>query len=200
VAIAPPRDQRTRILDAALGLMAERGARGMSMRRLAAACDLNVATLYHYFPSKQDLFREAIAHGRYDALLANPFPDGLAGPPEARLAALLDHLFAEMVDTGDLWRVLLSECLHGDDDVLAPLLEMSAAFEHALGAWLADIVPDAAIDRQAVRLLRHAVYGVLIEHLPQADVPARRDALAERARDIASVFLRLAHDPAGARS
>ena len=44
-------DQRGRILDAALRLMAEQGSVGASMRQLAAACDLNVATIYHYFPS-----------------------------------------------------------------------------------------------------------------------------------------------------
>ena len=40
-------------------LVSERGAAGTSMRRLAAACGLNVATIYHYFPSKADLLRAA---------------------------------------------------------------------------------------------------------------------------------------------
>ena len=47
-------DPRTRILDAALALMSEQGSAGASMRQLAAACGLNVATIYHYFPSKAD--------------------------------------------------------------------------------------------------------------------------------------------------
>ena len=55
MAVAAAGEQRGRILDAALALMSESGSAGASMRQLAAACGLNVATLYHYFPSKADL-------------------------------------------------------------------------------------------------------------------------------------------------
>ena len=46
---------RRRILQIALTLMAQRGVDGTSMRDLASAAGLNVASLYHYFPSKRDL-------------------------------------------------------------------------------------------------------------------------------------------------
>ena len=52
-------NQRERILDAALLLMSDRGAGSTSMRQLAKACDLNVASIYHYFPSKADLLQDA---------------------------------------------------------------------------------------------------------------------------------------------
>ena len=71
--------QRDRILDATLALMARGGAHGTSMRAVAAACGLNVATLYHYFPSKRDLLQAAIAHRRATDLSPSPFPEGLAG-------------------------------------------------------------------------------------------------------------------------
>ena len=44
---------RRRILKIALTLMSQRGVDGTSMRDLAGAAGLNVASLYHYFPSKQ---------------------------------------------------------------------------------------------------------------------------------------------------
>src|SRR4051812_13283868 len=119
-------DQRSRILDATLGLMADHGASGTSMRAVAAACDCNVATLYHYFPSKHDLLNAAIAHRRAGDLPGTPFPEGLAGTVEERLAALLDHLFVGMTADEHLWRALLAEAIHGDDDVLGPLLETAA--------------------------------------------------------------------------
>jgi hypothetical protein len=37
-----------------------------------------------------------------------------------------------------------------------------------------------------VRTLRHALYGVMVEYLPQPE--GRRDALRERARALAAVF------------
>jgi AcrR family transcriptional regulator len=184
-------DQRSRILDAALGLMAREGAGGTSMRAVAAASGLNVATLYHYFPSKRDLLQAAIAHRLSGELFRMPFPEGLPGRIEDRLGALIDYLFANVLDDADLWRALLSEAIHGDDDVLDPLLETSALFEDALGTWIRELLPDAVAlhDPSVVRALRHALYGVMVEHLPQEN--DQRRALAERARELASVFARL---------
>ena len=136
--------QRERILDETLALMSTRGARGTSMRAVAAATGLNVATLYHYFPSKRDLLQAAIAHRRVADLPPSPFPEGLAGSVEARLGALLDHLFVGMTDDEDLWRTLLAEAIHGDDDVLQPLVETADAFEHALGRVATRPVPRRA--------------------------------------------------------
>src|SRR6185437_12885349 len=78
----PMADQRDRILDATLSLMARAGAHGTSMRAVASACGLNVATLYHYFPSKRDLLPDAI-HGDDDVFqplleTANAFEHALA--------------------------------------------------------------------------------------------------------------------------
>src|SRR5436305_12253205 len=103
--------------------MADHGASGTSMRAVAAACGCNVATLYHYFPSKHDLLQEAIAHRRATDMPAHPFPEGIAGDVEQRLGVLLDHLFTGMVADEELWRTLVAEALHGDDDVLGPLVE-----------------------------------------------------------------------------
>jgi AcrR family transcriptional regulator len=185
-------DQRDRLLDVTLGLMATRGAQGTSMRAVAEACGCNVATLYHYFPSKRDLLQAAIAHRRTADLLARPFPEGVAGTVEQRLAALLDALFVGMTAEEHLWRALLAEAIHGDDDVLGPLVETANAFEVALGEWLRELVPDtpALHDQAVVRALRNAVIGVLVEHLPQPE--NRRQALEARARELATVFARLA--------
>ena len=118
-------NQRTRILDATLALMASEGTSGTSMRAVAAASGLNVATLYHYFPSKRDLCQAAIAYRLSDNALGFPFPEGLPGRVEDRLGALLDHFFVSMSDEADLWRALMAEAIHGDDDVLQPLLDVS---------------------------------------------------------------------------
>jgi AcrR family transcriptional regulator len=184
-------DQRHRILDATLGLMAQKGVSGTSMRAVAAACGCNVATLYHYFPSKRDLCQAAIEHRLAGELFSAPFPEGLPGSVADRLGALLDHLFVGMAADDDLWRALLSEAIHGDDDVLQPLLETSAAFEQALALWIKDLLPDAPAlhDPAVVRALRHALYGVMLELLPQPE--GRRRALAMRARELGEVFSHL---------
>lgn len=183
--------QRDRILEATLTLMARSGAHGTSMRAVAAACDLNVATLYHYFPSKRDLLQAAIAHRRAADFPPSPFPEGLAGSVEDRLGALLDHLFVGMTADEDLWRTLIADAIHGDDDVFQPLLETANTFEHALAGWLVALCPDAPAlhDAAVVRAIRNAVIGVLVEHLPQSE--GRRAALEGRARELAHVFARI---------
>jgi AcrR family transcriptional regulator len=158
------------------------------MRAVASACGLNVATLYHYYPSKHDLLQAAIAHRRASDLPGSPFPEGIGGTIERRLGALLDYLFVGMTVDEDLWRALLAEAIHGDDDVLQPLLETADAFELALAGWLRDLCPDAPVlsEPVVVRALRNAVIGVLVEHLPQPE--GRRQALETRARELAHVF------------
>ena len=187
--------QRDRILDATLALMARGGAAGTSMRAVASACGLNVATLYHYFPSKRDLLQAAIEQRRGVDLRPSPFPEGLPGSVEDRLAALLDHLFVGMTADEDLWRTLIADAIHGDDDVYQPLLETADAFEHALAGWLRSLCPDAPAlhDPAVVGAIRNVVIGVLVEHLPQTD--GRREALAARARQLAHVFARVADKP-----
>jgi AcrR family transcriptional regulator len=187
--------QRDRILDATLALMARGGAAGTSMRAVASACGLNVATLYHYFPSKRDLLQAAIEQRRGVDLRPSPFPEGLPGSVEDRLAALVDHLFVGMTADEDLWRTLIADAIHGDDDVYQPLLETADAFEHALAGWLRSLCPDAPAlhDPAVVGAIRNVVIGVLVEHLPQTD--GRREALAARARELAHVFARVADKP-----
>src|SRR4051812_26722313 len=57
-------NQREHILDVTLQLMSEQGAGRTSMRQLAAACGLNVAAIYHYFPSKDALLAAVIDERR----------------------------------------------------------------------------------------------------------------------------------------
>lgn len=57
-----PAERRTLILDEALRLFAERHYSSVTMRDVALACGINVGLIYHYFDSKDDLVRCALAH------------------------------------------------------------------------------------------------------------------------------------------
>ncbi len=64
-------DHRARhrvILDAAMGLIAERGLHGASLRELARRVRLSQPSLYHYFSSKQEMVQQ-ILQSRVDELL-----------------------------------------------------------------------------------------------------------------------------------
>ena len=68
--------QRQHILRTALSLMSQQGVDGTSMRSLAAATGLNVASLYHYFPSKRDLLVAVLEERGFLDDLAATLPAG----------------------------------------------------------------------------------------------------------------------------
>jgi AcrR family transcriptional regulator len=63
------------ICEKALGLAAQTGFDALTMRALAAACNLQVAAIYHYFPDKQSLLASLLTT-HFDRLLnaANALP------------------------------------------------------------------------------------------------------------------------------
>lgn len=54
---------QTRILDAAEGVFARRGLAGTRVREIAAAAEVNGATLYNYYPSKEALYEAVLERG-----------------------------------------------------------------------------------------------------------------------------------------
>ena len=100
---------RRRILHIALTLMSQRGVDGTSIRDLAGAAGLNVASLYHYFPSKRDLLEAVLVEQGFLPVQA-PRPE-LNGqcPDEARLAGLLADILVSMFEVEDFVRLLVGE-------------------------------------------------------------------------------------------
>jgi AcrR family transcriptional regulator len=180
-------DQRGRILDAALELMSSQGSAGASMRQLAAACGLNVATLYHYFPSKADLLRSVIEERRYGERLAAELPPiDPAKPPRKRLADLLEWLWANALTEEAVWRLLVGEGLRGEETAVAQTQELVAALALALESWLRSDFPELTGDPAAVaRVVRGQVFALVVEHLALGAVtPA---AASERAGELAAL-------------
>jgi AcrR family transcriptional regulator len=168
-AVAAPvaADPRTRILDAALELMSSQGSAGASMRQLAAACGLNVATIYHYFPSKADLLRSVMAERRYGERLGSESPDlDPAVPPRERLAGLFEWLWGHALAEEAVWRLLIGEALRGEDAATTGAAEVVAALSTTLEAWLEQGFPELVGDRRRLAdLIRGQVFALVVEHL-----------------------------------
>jgi AcrR family transcriptional regulator len=63
-----PEERTEDILVTALDLFARRDFHGVSMREIASACGINIALIYYYFGSKEELFRAAIGHAIKQAM------------------------------------------------------------------------------------------------------------------------------------
>lgn len=187
VAAADPRT-RTRILDAALTLMSEQGSAGASMRQLAAACGVNVATLYHHFPSKAALLRSVMQERRYGERLAAERPplDGTT-PPRERLVELIEWLWASALEEEAVWRLLVGESLRGEAAARDSAREVVDALADTLEAWLGQGFPEVADPPALARVVRGQVFALVVEHLALGEVtPA---AARARAVELAAVVL-----------
>ena len=184
-------DQRARILDTALALMGRQGASTTSMRQLAGACDINVATLYHYFPSKSDLLRAVIEERGYGEDLESMVDPPVArrGNPATRLADLLAYVAGEAMEAEAVWRLFLGEAVHSDADAMAMARQLSSGLEEALARWIPDLVPEFAGDVHGLsRLLRSQLFGMMIEVLVSPDTD--REALVRsRSAELAALVL-----------
>jgi AcrR family transcriptional regulator len=178
-------DPRTRILDAALALMSEQGSAGASMRQLAAACGLNVATIYHYFPSKADLLRSVMEERRYDERLGTEPPAiDASAPPRERLVGLLEWLWANALGEEAVWRLLVGEALRGEAAATQSAGELVEVLAATLEVWLRDGFPELGDDHERLsgiaRVVRGQVFALVVEHLALGGVtPAAARARAE---------------------
>jgi AcrR family transcriptional regulator len=180
-----PTDLRERILDEALGLMAEQGAAGTSMRQLAGACGVQVAALYHYFESKDALLAAVIAERNYGRRIAEPLELDRAAPPEQRLRSVFQQVWDGAIEEESVWRLLLGEGIRSEPSALPVGRDLLDTVMPGVAAFVRDSVPEIADPDTAGELLLSQMFLGFIRHMfdPTADV-------GEIGRDRADVLVK----------
>ncbi len=182
---------RRRILDIALTLMSQRGVDGTSMRDLAGAAGLNVASLYHYFPSKRDLLEAVLVEQGFLPVQA-PRPE-LNGqcPDEARLAGLLADILVSMFEVEDFVRLMVGEAIRGESTARGVGLDLFNSFQDLMEQWITKHRPDM-VERagaaEVSRLLGAMVIGVFVQHAA--------GVLSEESADLTALSLQRAREAA----
>lgn len=180
--------QRARILRTALSLMSAQGFAGTSMRTIATACDLNVATLYHYFPSKADILRALVRERAYPDRFTETPPVDTALPPRERLVDLMTRLWQAALAERELLRLVLSEGLRGDELSRGVAGGLTIAADASIARWLAELFPELPSGRTRIaRLLRALLETALVDHLAAAR-PGVRERLREETADLAALI------------
>jgi AcrR family transcriptional regulator len=143
------------ILRAALGILIEEGLRAMSMRRVAAACNMKLGNLTYYFPTREDLVRELL-----DAVIRSyevEF-DAILHDPDATPRQRLDEICALILDdittkkTTRLFPEFWALSNH-DPFVLERIQELYVRARAPLVAIIAEINPALSVEqRQTVAL------------------------------------------------
>jgi AcrR family transcriptional regulator len=168
--------------------MATKGVDGTSMRNLAAATGLNVASLYHYFPSKRDLLVAVLEERGFveDPAASQP---SLSQDPAAGLADLLNDILQSMLEVEEFIRLMMGEVMRGDDTAYAVGNDLFAATQASLEHWLGEHQPSSGTPGQQTalaRMLRSLLVGLFFEYVagvlgdgdPSAVFRARADEVA----------------------
>jgi len=158
-------NQRDHILDVALRLMSERGAVGMSMRQLAAACDLQVAAIYHYFASKDALLAAVVAERQYGTRLADPLPVDMDAPADERLRQLFLFIWDGALAEQAIWRLILGEGMRGEPTVLPVGRELLELLEPAARSWVGQVLPHLGHPDAVARLLVGQLLAGFVRHV-----------------------------------
>lgn len=105
-------ETKTRILDAAETLFAQRGFHGVSLRDITQMAGVQLALSHYHFGSKEDLFRAVVdrravenVRGLRDAL-DRAIASGNGGPPrlEALIRAFIEPVLRRLVHGGAGWK------------------------------------------------------------------------------------------------
>lgn len=127
------------IVDAALDALADGGYRSLTMRGVARAVGVSLATIQHHFPTKDDLWRASVDHINDDAIERRSNVDPLD------LVGRLETFLEPGLGRPGLLPALLDDRSPGSDERLA-----------YLAARLAD-----AIDEPAKRMQEYEADGVI---------------------------------------
>ena len=183
--------RRRQLLDAGTRLFTEHAFEELSMREIAQAAGVSKPLLYHYFPSKIDLFKAAVGE-KAEELRAAIEPVG-EGTPFEQLAASIDSYLVWIEQNSQAWSKLMQsaamlpeagELVEGFREqtmnlVLGQLIgrrKPRPALRTAIRGWLGYM--DAAIldwtqhrdlSREQLRDLLLAAFGAALLAAQQAD-------------------------------
>jgi AcrR family transcriptional regulator len=185
-------ERRRQLIDAGAALFAEHAYEEISMREVAEAAGVSKALLYHYFPSKIELFKAAVAEKAVElGQLIQPAGDGT---PLEQLTQGLDAYLAWIEANAQTWSKLMQSAA-----TLPEARELVEGFrQHTMELVLAEL----AGRRKPRPALRTAVKGWL-GYMDAAilDWTQARDLPRQKLRDLlvaafaASLFAAQQADP-----
>ena len=175
-ATAPRANQREHILAVALQLMSERGSAAMSMRQLAQACGVQVAAIYHYFPSKDELLRSVVEERRYSSRLVEELVDDApdldaAAPPADRLRAVFEVFWQGAMEEEPVLRLLLGEGLRNQPVALPTGSALLVVFRAGVAGYLERFVPELDDHDVVAQIFVAQIFSGFIRHIFEPDVP-----------------------------
>ncbi|HSL58354.1 MAG TPA: TetR family transcriptional regulator [Acidimicrobiales bacterium] len=184
--------RRAAIVDAAVRLFAERGARGTSIAAVAAAVDLTDAGVLYHFPTKTDLFMAVLEHLQRQQRERFDDATRAGGLDALRALAGWGEVMEANPELVALQAILSAEALAGEPHIRRYFVDLHRGRHDRIATLLRDAVaageadPQLDVDAEATALLSH-LNGLRLQWLledrtlPLADLVRRYvDQLIDR--------------------
>lgn len=162
-----PDDTRTKLLEAAGQIFAEKGYETATVREICRGADVqNIAAINYYFGDKENLYREAVkvAFKGHGPVLARPtFPEGT--PTAVKLRKFVEAFASELIgERREPWHfhLMSRELAQPTEGCLAFVREFARPHFEVLTAILREVRPDA--DHETLNLTALSIVGQVIHH------------------------------------
>ncbi len=180
--------RRTALTDAAIDVLADQGARGLTFRAVDVRAGVPTGTASNYFASRDDLLDQTARHIHH-RLTPDPVVLGglLRAPRDRALVTALLHDLVRRIDADRSGYLAMLELRLEATRRPELRAQLTAAVREQLEANVAYHLGEGLPgDRETVVVLYLAMTGLLVEHLTLPDVlgadtlPALVDTLAAR--------------------
>lgn len=133
------------IIEASVNVFASGGNAGFTQRRVASSVGIRLASLQHYFSTRDELLQATIEDftGRYVDRYRTIAQDR-ARAPEARLDEILDEAFSVMASTTDKVSAFALQCwslIELDQSVRELMVRRNGEFQQVFAGLVAEINP-----------------------------------------------------------
>lgn len=176
----PLPNRREKIIDAALGVFAEKGLYGATTKDLAAAAGIVPGLLYHYFESKEQLLLTVIRERGFFPQMRDILQNAPAEQPvQDVLVALCNNFAALLSEREALVRVVIREA-QGHPSIALPFAEFVSEGARLLNDFLRTRVETGELrahDSNAVA--RVLLFSIVMGQLTQSSDESFRSSLVD---------------------
>jgi len=170
-------ETRARLLAAARKCFGENGFDRTTNAQIARVAGITSAAIYHYFPSKIDLYAAVVAERQYGSRLEDPLPIDPDAPPAERLTDVFVQVFDGALSEQSIWRLLIGEAMRGEPTVLPVGQDLISLLGPAAVTWVSAAVPEVSNPEDLAQLVVGQLLTGFIRTVFEPDVPTRDIAL-----------------------
>lgn len=149
-------EARTRILDAAMHLFAERGYSGTPTKAIAERAEVASGLVFYHFPTKRALLDALIAERSFAPQLRELLAEADPDDPRGTAVTILRRLFAMLAEQREMASIVV-QASQGSTPGWVEFAELFRAEIDATGDYLSAAVGPERLDRQHARTMAKAL-------------------------------------------